>query len=89
MFLFKALVWRRCRSRVLAAVLALPLAACARPVGPVAEIDPADSAISGPPAVYRSSLADYRGRRPVDPGEWKATNEKITPQPKSESGGAK
>jgi len=59
------------------------VAGCAAPSQPPAGPDPADPSVRVPPAGYRSTLGAYRSQRPVEPGDWKDINERITPQPKS------
>ena len=66
---------------------ALLLGACARPIAPFVERDPADPTAAAPPTSYRSPLTTYQSRRPIEPGEWKSINERIAPKPKSEQGG--
>jgi hypothetical protein len=48
----------------------------------IADADPADPTLSIAPARYASELAAYRSRRPVEPEDWKGTNERVAPQPR-------
>jgi hypothetical protein len=67
----------------LALVLALSIAGCAAAPSPFAGADPADPAALVPQQQYRSALATYASRRPVEPSGWPGTNEKIAPQPRT------
>jgi hypothetical protein len=60
----------------------IAVAGCAAPLQPSAGPDPSDPSVRVPPAGYRSTLGAYRSQRPVEPGDWKDINERITPQPK-------
>jgi hypothetical protein len=66
----------------LALVLALSIAGCAA-APPFAGPDPANPAAAVPGQQYRSALATYASRRPVEPSGWPGTNEKIAPQPRT------
>lgn len=46
-------------------------------VGP----DPSDPHTPVRVVAYRSTIAPYRMQRPVEPGDWREINERITPQP--------
>lgn len=67
----------------LALALALSVAGCTAAPPPFAGPDPADPAALVARQPYRSALATYASRRPVEPSGWPGTNEKIAPQPKT------
>ena len=58
------------------------VAGCAAPTRPFVSPDPADPSVRVPPVAYRSTLGAYRSQRPVEPGDWIDTNERVAPQPK-------
>jgi hypothetical protein len=60
--------------------IAVASASCA-PMPPAVVLgpDPADPAVRVPAVQYRSVVASYRSRRPVDPGPWRNQNEKVNP----------
>ena len=61
--------------------IALLMSACAAtPPRQLADADSADPTVAVAPARYSSELASYRSRRPVEPEDWKSTNERVTPQ---------
>jgi hypothetical protein len=68
----------------LAALLStLLLAACtAAPPAPVAGPNPADADARVAPAAYRSTIAPYESRRPVEPVPWRERNERVAPPAK-------
>ena len=67
-----------------AATLALLIAGCAAaPPQPFGGPDPSDSDVRVPAVRYRSTFGSFMSQRPVEPTDWKGTNERITPQPKS------
>jgi hypothetical protein len=59
------------------------VAGCAAPSQTFFGPDPSDPSVRVPATGYRSTLAGYRSQRPVEPGDWVGTNERVTPQPKS------
>lgn len=69
------------RAVLLVGVL-IAVAGCAARSTPFAGPDPADPSVRVPAVGYRSTLAGYRSQRPVEPGDWVDTNERVTPQPK-------
>ena len=48
--------------------------------------DPADPAARTARTAYRSTIAPYTPLRPAVPAPWRERNERVAPQPKSESG---
>lgn len=68
---------------VAAAGLLLLTAACAAlPPQSFDAANPADPDAAVAPTPYRSTLGSYRSQRPVEPGDWMDTNERVTPQRK-------
>ena len=61
---------------------ALAVSGCAAPPQPFAGPDPANPAVAVSAVGYRSTLGAYRSQRPVEPGDWTDTNERVTPRPK-------
>ncbi len=57
-------------------------AGCTATSKPIVGSDPSDSTVRVPTVAYRSTLGAYRSQRPVEPGDWAGTNERIAPQPK-------
>lgn len=53
------------------------------PSQPFAGLDPSDPHARIPVVRYRSTFGSFMSQRPVEPTDWKGTNERITPQPKS------
>jgi hypothetical protein len=53
------------------------------PVPPVVGSNPADPAAPAPRVDYRSTIAPYKSRRPIDPAPWGEQNQRVAPQPKS------
>jgi hypothetical protein len=45
----------------------------------VAGPDPADPNVRVPAVQYRSTIASYRSRRPVEPGPWQKQDESVKP----------
>jgi hypothetical protein len=68
----------------LAAVSLLALAAgCSSPPAvPVVGRDPSDPSASQRPVSYRSTVAPYVSRRPVEPGPWREQNQQVAPPAK-------
>jgi hypothetical protein len=62
---------------------ALALCACSALPPAVHDRRAADPAASAPPVIYRSAIGGFVSRRPVDPDDWKSTNERVTPPPKA------
>jgi hypothetical protein len=60
----------------------IAVAGCAAPSQPLFSPDAADPSVRVPPTRYRSTLGPYSSQRPVEPGDWLGTNERVTPQPK-------
>lgn len=59
------------------------VAGCVVPSTPFVGPDPSEPSVRVPAVAYRSTLGGYRSQRPVEPGDWVDTNERVTPQPKS------
>lgn len=57
-------------------------AGCTATSRPIVGPDPSDPSVRIPTVAYRSTLGAYRSQRPVEPGDWTGTNERIAPQPK-------
>jgi hypothetical protein len=53
------------------------------PSQPFAGPDPSNPHARTPIARYHSTLGSFINQRPVEPADWKGSNERITPQPKS------
>ena len=53
------------------------------PAPPVVGPNPADPAAPAPRVDYRSTIAPYKSRRPIDPAPWGEQNQRVAPQPKS------
>ena len=53
------------------------------PAPPVVGLNPADPAAPAPRVDYRSTIAPYKSRRPIDPAPWGEQNQRVAPQPKS------
>lgn len=70
--------------RAVVVALAPMLAACAEaPRAPVAGSDPSDPGARAPRVGYRSTIAPYDSRRPLEPAPWGEQNQRVAPQPKS------
>jgi hypothetical protein len=65
-------------------VLAALVAGCAQapPLHPLAGVGPANPSVRTRTVEYRSPLAPYESRRPVEPAPWREQNERVAPQPK-------
>ena len=77
----------RVRQRTTFAVLILLLAASATGCVKTSNAtfvapDPSDSEARVPAPRYRSAIAPYTTRRPVDPAPWREQNERVAPAPK-------
>lgn len=70
--------------RILAALLvAALLAACAAaPPSPLAGRDPSEPDARTRTVSYRSTIAPYASRRPVEPKPWQEQNERVAPAPR-------
>lgn len=68
--------------RVVLLLSLLSVAGCAAPGRQFAGPDPADPSAPVAAVGYRSTLGSYRSQRPVEPGDWREINERVTPQPK-------
>jgi len=57
------------------------LSASCAPTLPAAilDSDPADPNVRVPAVQYRSTIASYRSRRPVEPGPWQKQDESVKP----------
>jgi hypothetical protein len=68
----------------LAAVSFLALAAgcSAPPAVPVVGPDPSDPSADRKAVSYRSTVAPYVSRRPVEPGPWREQNQQVAPPAK-------
>ncbi len=44
---------------------------------------PADPGARVPGVEYRSTIAPFTSRRPVEPGPWRQENERVAPEPKA------
>jgi hypothetical protein len=65
-------------------VAVLLLAAWSDPPVPLLhKSNPADPRAPVPRVGYRSTIAPYKSRRPVEPTPWSEQNRRIAPQPKS------
>jgi hypothetical protein len=53
------------------------------PVSLLNKSNPADPRAPAPRVGYRSTIAPYKSRRPVEPTPWSERNRRIAPQPKS------
>ena len=60
-----------------ALALCLPQLATAQSV----RAEPADARASAPGLTYRSAFADYKPWRNLEPGDWRALNDKLAPVP--------
>ena len=78
---FTKLFQRSIRAFVLIGTLAA--ASCAAPSQPFVGPDPANPSAGVPAVGYRSTLGSHRSQRPVEPGDWVDTNDRVTPRPKS------
>jgi len=79
---------RRCatqshkRLMLLAGITAIGvLSASCAPTAPTPFLgpDPSDPSVRVPRVEYRSTIASYRTRRPVEPGPWPKQNEGVNP----------
>jgi hypothetical protein len=69
--------------RIFAALLVAALAAaCAAPPSPFAGPDPSDPGARTRAVSYRSTIAPYASRRPVEPKPWEEQNERVAPPPR-------
>ena len=71
---------RSCRVVLLLGLLTVT--GCAAPGQQFAGPDPSDPSARVAAVRYRSTLGSYRSQRPVEPGDWRDINERVTPQPK-------
>jgi hypothetical protein len=67
---------------VLGTLTGLTACSAAPPPAPLAAAHPADPNARVPPAVYRSTLGDYRSQRPVEPKPWAEQIERVAPAEK-------
>ena len=51
----------------------------AAPKSPVTGPDPSNSTARTAPATYRSTVAPYVSRRPVEPAAWQEQNQRVAP----------
>lgn len=65
--------------RYLSIGLLLFVAACKTYPYPVAGADPADPSARVAPVRYQSALGGYASQRPVEPGDWREQNRRVTP----------
>jgi hypothetical protein len=74
---------RRLADLAAAFILAALMQACARtPTSPFVGADPSDPSVRTPAAGYRSTIAPYASRRPVEPAPWREQNERLAPPAK-------
>lgn len=74
----------RCLLGRLATVLLFSLlvqGCAATPRSPFLGPDPSNPSARTPPVGYRSTVAPYSSRRPVDPVPWREQNERVAPRP--------
>ena len=62
---------------------ALVLSGCSTLPPPPLDASAADPKAHARPVSYRSAIGGFVSRRPVDPGDWKTTNERVAPPPKA------
>jgi len=69
------------RKPVLPAIAAIAIVAGSCATRPPAALgpDPSDPSARVPSVQYRSAIASYRSRRPVEPGPWPKQNESAKP----------
>lgn len=68
---------RRALGAVVLGCVLLTAAGCSHlPLAPVAGPDPSDPFSAAPPVAYRSAVAPYEARRPVEPSSWGGQEEK-------------
>ncbi len=80
-------VWPRIRPGKLATVslVAVLMQGCtAAPTSPYIGADPSDPTVPVPSTGYRSTVAPFNSRRPVEPRPWLEQNERVGPAPKSD-----
>jgi len=62
---------------------ALVLSGCSTLTPRPLDTSAADPKTHARPAGYRSAIGGFVSRRPVDPDDWKTTNERVAPPPKA------
>ena len=65
------------------ACTALVLSGCSALPPPPLDTSAADPKAHARPVPYRSAIGGFVSRRPVDPDDWKTTNERVAPRPKA------
>lgn len=65
------------------ACTALVLSACSALPPPPLDRSAADPKAHTHSITYRSAIGRFVSKRPVDPDDWKATNERVAPKPKA------
>ena len=76
---------RRVRTVATVAALGLLTQACSNaPRSPYTGSDPSDPAVPVPSTGYRSTVAPFTSRRPVEPRPWLDQNERVAPASKSD-----
>jgi len=73
---------RLCRLVSVPVLAALAHGCTAVPTSPFLGPDPADASVRTPAVGYRSTIAPFTSRRPVDPAPWREQNEQVAPAPK-------
>jgi hypothetical protein len=74
---------RRLGQLAAVSLLALAAAGCsAPPAVPVVGPDPSDPSAGRKAVSYRSTVAPYVSRRPVEPGPWREQNQQVAPPAK-------
>src|SRR5262245_25003043 len=74
---------RRLAQLAAASMLAALAHGCAAPPAvPVVGPDPSDPSAGRQAVSYRSTVAPYTSRRPVEPGPWREQNQRVAPPAK-------
>jgi len=76
------MLWTRRLASLAAGCLVVLTQGCAStPPLPLAGPDPANPAARAKATAYRSNIAPYESRRPVEPKPWTEQNQQIAPTP--------
>lgn len=78
-----AMVFRTAKKMLGLSLAALVLSGCSTLPPPSLDTRAADPKAHAGPVAYRSAVGGFVSRRPVDPDDWKATNERVAPPPKA------
>jgi hypothetical protein len=75
--------FRLCKLATIPLLAALANGCTTAPGAPSVGPDPANPYARTPAVSYRSTVAPFTSRRPVEPAPWQEQNERVAPAPKS------